>query len=427
MRCRVPGVFTFFRTRVAVFASVLCVGAGLSLGVARHGSVAAAWQMLRAPARTPLFVDSWSLADAADCARAGQDPYVVGTFDPLGRLFNYPPVWLGLRYLGVTSAAATAIGISLALMTIAAMLMLFKARSWAGMLVSFFAVACWPVLYAVERGNCDQAIFFLLVAGFFLMERLRLRWEWGTGLVALLTMLKIYPIVAAFALAKGRFGAWRVFAAGVVAGVVMVLTSGRRLTQILANTPQDTWLSYGSIPLLAALHVDAHDTAMKVLPGFVALAIGLVAAWVGWFNRDRIDGFLPRFDLESPRGCIAVAGLAIFCFTFSRGSSYCYRLMFLAGVLALLVEDLERRESLRSLWLAVGFVGLVWVTPSHALLYQLYCCGTFAVSCAWLGAGLVLEREALGEKRLRQLMRVGALTGYDAARHAPPLGRRASG
>jgi hypothetical protein len=32
----------------------------------------------------------------------------------------------------------------------------------------------------------------------------------------------------------------------------------------------------------------------------------------------------------------------------------------------------------------------------------------FAASCTWLGAGLVMEREALGDRRLRQLMEMRA-------------------
>ena len=408
MRDSGPGIDRFLRTRVAVFASVLCVCLGLWFGYTRLGSVAAAWRLLRAPSRVPLFVDSWSLADAAVCARAGQDPYVVTTFDPLGRLFNYPPVWLGLQYLGVTTAAATYIGLALALMTITAMLMLFRARSWTGMIISFFAVASFPVIYAVERGNCDQVVFFGLVAGFFLIERLRLRWQWGAALVTLLTILKIYPIVAVLALVKGRRGVWRALASAVVAGVALLLTCGHRMAQVVANTPQDVFLSYGSMPLLAALGMNPNTRAMKVLPSVVALIVGMAAVLLGWANRSKMERILPRFDLESPRGCIAVASLAIFCFTFARGSSYCYRLMFLSGVLALLVEDIERRESLRSFWVACGLVLFVWITPHHALLYGLYCGILYFASCAWLGAGLVMEMEALGDRRLRQLMTVKA-------------------
>ncbi len=402
-----PGSLGFLRTRSAVLASVLCVAVALWLGVAKHGSVAAAWQMLRAPAKTPLFIDSFMLTDASECARAGLDPYLVSTFDPIGRLFNYPPIWLSLRHLGVTNAASLWIGLTLAAMTIVAMLMLFRARSWPGMLISFFAVACWPVLFAVERGNIDQVVFFLLVAGFFLIDRLRLRWPWGAVLVALLTVLKIFPIMTALALVKGKYGPLRALLASLFAGVLLILTSGHRLPQIVANTPQDTWLSYGSMPLLAALGV--HGTAMlKSLPEVFSAVLGLAALWAGWWNRKPMEQVLPRFDLESWRGCVAVAGIAIFCFTFLRGSSYCYRLMFLVGVLALLVEDLERRESLRSFWTACALLGFLWITPNHALLYQLYCGILYAGCCAWLGAGLVLELEALGDRRLRQLMAVKA-------------------
>jgi len=56
---------------------------------------------------------------------------------------------------------------------------------------------------------------------------------------------------------------------------------------------------------------------------------------------------------------VAISGLAMFCCAFVAGASYNYRLMFLLGVLAYLVEDMNSRISRQSLWTAVLFLVLM--------------------------------------------------------------------
>ena len=67
-------------------------------------------------------------------------------------------------------------------------------------------------------------------------------------------------------------------------------------------------------------------------------------------------------------GCITVSCLTIFCFVFIAGANFNYRLIFLLGVLAYLVDDINERVSegvskgmsLRSLPVAILILLLLW-------------------------------------------------------------------
>ena len=65
-----------------------------------------------------------------------------------------------------------------------------------------------------------------------------------------------------------------------------------------------------------------------------ALLLAVLSVVAGASFRKQLDHFLPHLDFDDTRGCIAVAGLAIFCIAFFRGSSYDYRLIFLVGAIA---------------------------------------------------------------------------------------------
>ena len=66
--------------------------------------------MLQIPSTTPLFADTRTVTDSIDCVAKGQDPYVTRACDPFHRLYNYPPIWLDARYLGVSSRSSNFVG-----------------------------------------------------------------------------------------------------------------------------------------------------------------------------------------------------------------------------------------------------------------------------------------------------------------------------
>lgn len=392
-----PKRLSILSERLAVLAAVAAVILALCVGVHLHGSLSAAWKMFGLPALSPLFADTRTITHSIDCLQSGQDPFLVRTFDPWRRLYNYPPIWLDLRYLGVTSRSSNLLGSVLALMTVIAFLLLFRARTWLTSVIVFLAVPSKAILFAVERGNTDQLIFFLLVVGFFLIDRQKtaVRNTLKSVLIVCLTVLKIFPVVAAVVLVRNRKSTLTVLLTALLSIAALKLTSGAYLPLVLGNTPQDTYVSFGAFPFFAAVfsHLSGFVTGIvqhhvKVSSiGALLLAVLSIAAGIRF--REQLNRFLPPLDFEDSGGGIAAAGLAIFCIAFVRGSSYDYRLIFLMGALAYLVEVLNRRNSLRCLPTAVLFVLLLWKPAQLSTFFELVDGLVFAAACAWLGTSLL--------------------------------------
>jgi Glycosyltransferase family 87 len=385
------------RSRLPVLAAVAAILVILSLGTHRRGSLGAAWGKLQDDPLTPLFADTRTITHSIDCLLSGQDPYFVRTFDPWHRLYNYPPIWLDARYLGVTSHSSNFIGAMMAFATASTLLLLFKARSWLSAIIIFFAVISRSVLFAVERGNTDQVIFFLLVFGLFLIDRQesRLKPFFKGLLVVLLTVLKIYPVAAVAIFIRHRRGILMAVLTGTLSIAALVLTAGRRLPVLLGNTPRDSLLSFGAYPffLVVGDHtlrrtlaiIQSHNSAVQI----GAIFLGALAMLVGMACGDRLNRFLPPLDSDRARGCIAIAGLAIFCFAFVSGASYDYRLIFLLGALAYLVDDMNQGVSLNSLPAAVLIVLLLWKPSYLSSLGELSDGLVFIMASAWLGNSLL--------------------------------------
>jgi hypothetical protein len=384
-------------TRLPVLAAVLCVLVALLVGAHRLGSVDAAWRMLQIPSTTPLFSDTRTVTYSIDCVARGQDPYVARACDYWHRLYNYPPIWLNARYLGITSRSSNLVGTAISILMVCALLLLLNARTWISAILIFFAMTSPSLLFAVARGNIDQLIFFLLVIGFFWIEHRRATSNvYLSGpLIVLLTVLKIYPIAAATLFLRYRNGMKKALLVAVFAIAALFLTSGHHLHTIFANTPQETDRTFGTYPFF--LTISQHTVrswrpiieTRQIIPRIGAILLGALSAAVGAIYGDRFERFLPKIDFERARGCITVCCLAIFCFVFSSGANFDYRLIFLLGVLAYLVEDINQGVSLRSLPLALIIVLLLWKPFDLSLPHELLDGTVFVIASAWLGNSLL--------------------------------------
>lgn len=383
-------------SKMPALAGIITILAALGIGTYIRGNLTDAWELLHIPSSKPLFMDTVFITYAIDCVFAGQDPYIVGSFDPWGRLFNYPPIWLDLRYLGVNSHSTNLIGTTLALMTAITCTFLFRARTWLSALIIFLAITSRSVLFALERGNTDELIFFLLVFGFFLIDQQRpaLKSPLITLLIAILTVLKVYPVVVSVIFIGRRNGVIKTLLAVTASVVALLLTSGHRLPTLLSATPQDSAMAFGAYPfflaitgrssLVSTLTFLNHPRAASI----GALIIGVLSIVAGYVYKDRVDRFLPKLDFDHVRGQLAISGLAIFCSAFVAGASYNYRLIFLLGMLAFLVEDMSSRMSRRSLWTAIFFLALMDRRFSLHFYQQVIDGLLFIVSSAWLGTSL---------------------------------------
>lgn len=384
------------RPKAAAIAAITMVVLALSIGVQLHGSLPAAWKMFRIPATTPLFADTRGITHAIDCVLHGQDPYSVSTFDPWHRLYNYPPIWLMARHLGVTSRSTELIGMLFAIAALSAYILLLNARTWLTQAIVFLTVASRCVLFSIERGNSDQVVFFLLIFGFFLAWRFQapLRLRVVSAVIVLLTVLKVYPIAATTVFLHRRRGWKRLLMTMILAAVALLLTSGRRLVQVFSNTPREQDLSFGTFPFFYALsRHTVHALAPLVMDHRIASPVGaLILASIGIFlgvrAGDRIGRFLPPLEPTQARGAIATACLSIFCFAFMAGASFDYRLIYLTGALAWLVEDLDRSGTKRSLPAALLLLILLWKPFWLSFTGEVVDGMVFMMSTAWLGNAL---------------------------------------
>jgi hypothetical protein len=387
---------SLFRYILPVLCAIGVVVLALGVGVRLHGDLSGAWNRIHIPANSPNFSDTRGFTHAIDCVIHGQNPYTVSSFDPWHRLFNYPPVWLLARYLGVSSSSSNLIGFAFAVAGISAYLFLFNARTLLSGFIVFLTVASRCVLLSIERGNTDQVVFFFLVFGFFFIHRQRpeLLSRLTGVLIVLLTILKIYPIVAATVFLQRRRG-WISATLTVGAAIsALLLTSGHALSFVIANTPRDPDLSFGAFPFLYSVSrytmqsMSSFILQHRAAAPLTALLICGVCLVVGAKMRDRLHHVLPPLDSNQTRGAIAIACLSIFCFAFIAGSSYDYRLIYLTGVLAWLVEDIDKGKIRRSLPAALLILILLWKPFWLSITGEFFDGMVFLMSSVWLGNAL---------------------------------------
>jgi Glycosyltransferase family 87 len=328
----------------------------------------ATWKLLAIPSLSPLFADTRTITHSIDCLQAGLDPYVVRSFDPWQRVYNYPPIWLDARYLGINSASSDFIGTALALLLAASCLRLFRSNTLIGGTLIFLAITSRSVLFAVERGNTDQLIFAFLVFGLFLIDRQsdRLKFPFTALLIVVLTILKIYPIVAVVIFLRSRNGIIKAVSVASASVAALVLTSGKSLPILLANTPRDYTLSFGSFPFFFSIsrHLFPSLQPLIIRDHFVAscgaLFMGLISFFLVYLFRNSAEKIFVPLDLHHARGQLGICGLTIYCFVFLSGASYDYRLIFLLAPIACLVDDIDSKQSKRSSWMAMALILLMW-------------------------------------------------------------------
>lgn len=412
------------RLKLPVLCAVTIIVLALGTGIHLHGSLQGAWNMIHIPANTVPFSDTGTLTYAIDGVLAGVDPYRISPFDPLHRLYNYPPIWLTARYLGINSRSTVLVGALLALAAVSTYLVLFNARTWLSGVVVFLALCSRCVLFSIERGNTDQAVFFLLVFGLFLIHRqaLNLRPRLTSILLVILTILKVYPIAGATVFLRNQRGWLRMIVTAGASAAALLLTSGRHLASVIANTPRDTDHSFGAFPFFYTISQHTvHSLAPiiadhRAVAPLAALVIGSLCLLAGATWGNRVHRALPPLDSSHARGTIAITCLSIFCFAFIAGSSYDYRLLYLTGALAWLVEDIDK-GSHRSVPAAILIVALLWKPFWLSIAGESIDGLVFMMSAIWLGDTLFSRSKIPDQDSLP----VFAIGGTKKQPFAPPV------
>ena len=330
---------------------------------------------------------------------------------PGGAGYNYPPIWLKMHLLGVQAHSGDTLGWTFLVLTVISFAVVLRARSlFSAVCVLLYIVLSEPLRLALERGNCDQVILFLLVFTFLLASRLsgpRRAVLRGVAVVCL-TVMKIYPVGAAVALLHRRGGVWRVLGWGAAALLMLLLTAGSDLVSVFHATPSQLHATFGIIPTLYWIgRVAHHDLSTWVVihrGGDFAIAVSLVlicAALGAAFPRP-VERFLPVIHTERFRDSLAIACVGIYCFVFTGGASFDYRLIFLMPVFAFLLETFDSGKR-GAAWSAVLIIVYMAIPYNHGRPRAVLDVVVVASCAAWLGtfarremaAGRVFESSTL--------------------------------
>jgi hypothetical protein len=338
-------------------------------GNAMHWPSAKVWALLGVDHEGVAFMDLAMITGASDCASRGIDPYTTVDCDPLKRIYNYPPIMLLLAHLGLRATHTVQVGIGLAIAFFASLAWIMRARTPSGQVIMFLASMSYPVLWGIERGNVDLAIFVACVIACFLLGRAAAGATAqlaGAGILLLLFLAKLYPIAATVIFWKDRKTLFLALGLSALALLAYVASDPAMFAAVRKLTPSMTERSYGAGVLTGHIYFQGTSEVVRYsnvprpaqLAGYALSAVALVAAGIVALGRG--VALTRGFDLRpSPALRLALAGGAIYCLTYCLGTNFNYRLIFLTLTIPYFVQGWEARRHRASLWLALATLALL--------------------------------------------------------------------
>ncbi|MGH3135101.1 MAG: hypothetical protein ACRDPV_01230 [Gaiellaceae bacterium] len=319
-----------------VLLGMLCGYFALLLALGGHAD----WDRLGVPAVTPGFFDLRSVTSGWDCARQHLGAWPVNPCDPGGRPENYPRVWMAASILGLGQDDTYLIGSLIAVAFFAAAILVLSPRAPIGDALIYGLALCSPaVMFGVERGNVDIALFSLVAAAGLVMRRSRYGPPFASALVLVAAVLKLFPIAAVGMLARLPRRAAVICVASVVGFfAVYAAATFRDIRTIERVLPQGDEYAYG-------LHIFGGWLGRIVAPGrmwdvvVIVLAIAAAIALRRRLRNHLSTGPLRELDLFW-------AGAGIYVATFALGRSSDYRLVFLLLTIPQLARWASARQAL---------------------------------------------------------------------------------
>lgn len=319
---------------------VLAVAVAVYLGsvaVARSAFDVDLWRVLGVPSWAYAFLDAQNLTSAAECARLGYDVLLDNPCDPLDRPLNYPRVWLVLAPLGVTQSWTPALGVAIGLAFAASVWTLFGRLSARQGLLVALAVCSPSVMYGVERGQVDLAVFVLVAAAVVAWRAGRVPHVLGPTLVLAAAIAKLFPAagLGAFLLLGCRRAALTAVGAMVAFGVYVAVTVDD-VVAIAQVYPQGDHVSFGARILVSDLATRlGFDgwTRLGPLPRQVLaaapLGVAVVAGWLAWARWPLLERATSAPAAWDWRRLAFHLGALVYVGAFATANSADYRLVFL--------------------------------------------------------------------------------------------------
>lgn len=354
------------------------------------------------------FLDTDTVLSAVRCLRAGVDVFQANPCDPLGRVFDYSPLWLVLAALPITTAWTAPLGLLVVAGYFGSLLLLPAARSRRDALIVVAAVLSSASAFAVERGNNDLVLFALAAGAAALVCR-SAGWRLiGYGAALLAGLLKYYPMALLALASRERPARLGMVAIGVVAVIaVFLLIAGHDLARALALIPHGSWFGdmFGASTLAGGLgQLGGWSTeAQGTLRWGMALASIATAPLLA--VRSDIGEDLSRLTERERAFLLAGAMMVLGCFFTAQNIGYrAVHLVLVVPSLLALARISARREyrwglaaTLALLWSQGWTMWLGWSGSAELLLVgwvvdQALWWGVVTL-LATLAAGLLLQSE----------------------------------
>lgn len=279
--------------------------------------------------------------------------------------YNYPSFWFkGLAIFGVTGEHTLILGASLIVLFslalgILAFLTLETRGSKTKVMLLLGTAILPPGLLAMERGNTDIFVFFILAIGVLFLTK-------GNSWLSMLAysvsaIIKIFPFGAVIALTQA--GKNRLLKIVVALFLISagVYSYWPEVSLIAERTPQATYPAFGSpaLPTLASstfFSMTLDSWAGRTI-GFLLFALTTAIGYLTlvWESKSpEPDGRLKKnwkLSIDTLREdfvsrVLFLSGSGAFCFTYLLGMNFDYRGIFLYPVIFSLIRVAGRRHAL---------------------------------------------------------------------------------
>jgi hypothetical protein len=330
------------------------------------------------------FLDADGVVSAARCLREGVDVIADNPCDPLRRPYNYSPLWLVLAILPVTPAWLLPVGLVMAFMCIAGLLLLPAGRTAGATAIITLGAISPPMVFAIERANTDIVVFVLALAAAALASRTPALRLVGYGAALLAGLLKYYPITMMVMATRERPVRFLGVAGAslIIVGVFWAMV-GDDVVRTWQLIPDGGWTNnmMGSRTLPGGLAAEYHWPDGRAETLLTTLTTGAIAAGLVLGLLPGMRAALERLTETERMALLAGAVLIITCFFGARNVGY--RVMFLV----LTLPALTALWRLRAGWLftltTFTVLLLVWSQAWRAYWMRLLFPGRPAFITVW--------------------------------------------
>ncbi len=303
------------------------------------------------------FADLITITNTADCNCVFNNPYLNGSCDPWGRLYNYPRIWLSVfSFLKLGKSSTIYIGFLYVIFFTFCASKLNLGRSNKSLLFIFVLLISPPVLLLLERGNNDVLVFSGIILTYYgikanqnLPENLRLYLP--IIIFFILGVLKLYPFILIITILFEKLTLTKktaIMLLFVMLSCLYIFYIKDDLKLILKNTPNPSDMAYGR---MVKFWIFNYSLELRHKISIILTSIVIMIALFTQFFFSKMQ-FAASDTINNSETWLFLCGASIYIGTFLIGNNYIYRIVFLLLCLPNLFS-LVRQPKLRYFSIAI--------------------------------------------------------------------------